>query len=107
MSNATDFLGGKPKQQQLQQFWQRWSSDYLKRLQQRQRWQRTSPNLQPGDLVLREDNTTPLHWPTAVITTTHPGKDGIVRVVTLRTPTGTLKRPITKICPLPRVNSDL
>ena len=60
------------------------------------------PNLQPADLVLREENTTPLHWPTAVIIDVHPGKDGIVRVVTLRTPRGTFKRPITKICPLPR-----
>jgi len=95
-------------QQQLQQFWQRWSSDYLQSLQQRQRWQRTSPNLQPGDLVLlREDNTTPLHWPTAVIKETHPGKDGIVCVVTLRTPKGVFKRPSTKICPLPRANGEL
>jgi len=94
--------------QKLQQFWQRWSSDYLQSLQQRQRWQRTSPNLQPGDLVLlREDNTTPLHWPTAVTKETHPGNDGIVRVDTLRTPKGVFKRPITKICPLPRVNSEL
>ena len=95
-------------QQQVQQFWQRWSSDYLQTLQQRQRWQRTSPNRQPGDLVLlREDNTAPLHWPTAVITDIHRGKDGIVRVVTLRTPKGTFKRPTTNICPLPRVNNEL
>jgi hypothetical protein len=95
-------------QQQLQQFWQRWSSDYLQNLQQHQRWQRTSPNLQPGDMdLLKEDNMTPLHWPTAVITETHSGKDGIVHVVTLRTPTGIFKRPITKICPLPHVNSEL
>jgi hypothetical protein len=61
--------------QQLQQFWQRWSSDYLQSLQQRQRWQRTYSNLQPGDLVLlKEDNTSPLHWSTAVIT--HPSWEG-------------------------------
>ena len=30
-------------QQQLQQFWQRWSSDYLQSLQQHKRWQKTSP----------------------------------------------------------------
>ena len=47
--------------QQLQQFWQRWSSDYLQSLQKRKRWQKTSPNLQTGHLVLlREDNMTPL-----------------------------------------------
>ena len=73
-------------QQQLQQFWQRWSYDYLQELEQRQRWQSTFPNLQLGDVVLlREDNTTPLHWPLAVINNIHPGPDGIVRVATLRT----------------------
>jgi hypothetical protein len=95
-------------QQQFQQFWQRWSSDYLQSLQQRKRWQMTPPNLKIGDLILlREDNMTPLQWPTGVITDTHAGKDGIVRVVTLRTPKGTFKRPTTKICPLPRGNSEL
>jgi hypothetical protein len=48
----------------------------------------------------------PLHWPTAVITKTHLGKDEKVRVVTLRTPNGTFKRPTTKICPLPPANSE-
>jgi hypothetical protein len=44
-------------------------------------------NLQQGHVVLlREDNTTPLHWPTANITSIHPRLDGIVRLVTLRTP---------------------
>jgi len=38
-----------------------------------QRWQRKSSNLQPGDhVLLREDNTTPLHWPTTVIINIHP-----------------------------------
>ena len=61
-----------------------------------------------GDLaLLREDNMTPLQWPTGVITYTHAGKDAIVRVVTLRTTKGTFKRPTTKICPLPRGNSEL
>jgi len=50
---------------------------------------------------------TPLHWPTAVIKETHPEKDGIVRVVTLRTPKEVFKHPITKICPLPHVNGEL
>ena len=68
---------------------------------------KTNPNLQPGALVLlREDNTTPLQWPTAVVTKVHPGKDGIVRVVTIRTPKGVFKQPITKICPLPCEGDD-
>jgi hypothetical protein len=84
-------------QQRLQQFWQSWSSDYLQSLQQRQRWLSTFPNLQPGDLVLlKEDNTSPLHWPTAIITETHPGKDTSVRVLTLRTPKRTFNVPFQK-----------
>jgi hypothetical protein len=94
-------------QQQLQQFWQRWSNDYLHSLQPRQRWQQSSPNLQPGDLILLKDNTTPLQWPTGIITETHAGTDGIVRVVTLKTPKGTFKRRTFKISPLPCINDKL
>jgi len=71
----------------LQQFWKRWSADYHQSLQQLPRWVKTSPYMLPGALVqLREDNTTPLQWPTSVVTNTHPGKDGIVLVVTIRIP---------------------
>jgi hypothetical protein len=92
-------------QQQVQQFWQRWSADYLQSLQQRRRWTRATPNFQLGDIVLmKEDTTTPLQWPIAVIQEIHPGRDGIVRVVTVKTPKGVYKRPTSKICPLPCVN---
>jgi len=90
---SRDYVNVKPhsisrwQQYQLQHFWRKWSTDYIQGLQQRQCWQITTPNLQPGDLVLvKDDNTTPLQWPTAVITDTHPGKDNSVRVVTLQTP---------------------
>jgi hypothetical protein len=52
-----------------------------------------------GDLVLiKDDNLPPLVWNKAVICDTHAGRDGLIRVVTLRTAKGTLKQPITKIC---------
>ena len=35
--------------------------------------------------LLREDNTTSFQWSTAIITETHPGKDSVGRVVTLKT----------------------
>jgi hypothetical protein len=100
--NGTNFQGASNKLREVYKILQS-SSNYLQGLQQRQRWQRRLPNLQPGDLVLlREDNTTPLQWPTAVIIKTHPGKDGVVRVATLKTPKGEFKHPISKICPLLR-----
>jgi hypothetical protein len=92
-------------QQQLQQFWKQWSADYLQGLQQRQRWQH-QPNFQPGNLVfVREDNSTPLQWPTVAILDTHQSSDDNIRVVTIKTHKRVFKRPITKICPLPRVNA--
>jgi hypothetical protein len=60
---------------------------------------RSSPNVQLHDAVmLREDNTAPLHWPTAIVTDVHPGPDGRIRVVTVKTSKGIFKRPIAKIC---------
>ena len=57
------------------------------------------------DLVLvKEDNLPPLVWKKAVIIDMHTGWDGLVRVVTIRTTTGTFKRPIAKICVLPKVD---
>jgi hypothetical protein len=53
------------------QFW-RWSSDYLQVLQQQQSWLKASPNQQTDHILLREGNTTPLHWSTTVITNIHP-----------------------------------
>ena len=46
----------------------------------------------------KEDNLPPLMWKKAVVNDLHYGRDGVVRVVTVRTATGILKRPITKIC---------
>jgi hypothetical protein len=40
----------------------------------------------------------------AVITEVHPGLDSNIRVVTMKTATGTLKRPVTKICSLPHID---
>jgi hypothetical protein len=66
-------------------------------LQQRQRWLTTYRKPQIGDIVLvKKDHTSPLPCPTSVIIDTHPGKDNRVRVVTVKTPKETFKRPIAK-----------
>lgn len=89
-------------QHQLQLFWRRWSSDYLHHLQQRSKWTLACPSVKPGALVIvKEDNLPPLSWKLAVIEEVHPGPDELVRVVTVRTPHGLYKRPITKLCLLP------
>lgn len=83
-------------------FWKRYSQDYLHTLQQRSKWRQQQKNLQIDDIVLvKDDNLPPCEWLKARITELHPGKDGLVRVVTLRTSKSALKRPVTKIVPLP------
>ena len=89
-------------QQITQNFWKRWSNEYLTRLQQRPKWAKSSEDIKVGDLVLIKDpDLPPLHWKLGRIKEVHPGSDNKVRVVTIKTQTGTLKRPIHKICKLP------
>ena len=82
-------------------FWKTWSRSYLPSLQERRRWQATTPNIKIDDVVVIRDPSIPGKWPLGRVIQTHPGSDGLVRIVTLKTKTGLVKRPITKIVPLP------
>ncbi|XP_047538689.1 uncharacterized protein LOC125072207, partial [Vanessa atalanta] len=86
----------------VQHYWQRWSQEYLHTLQQRSKWTESRNNVKIGSLVvLKEDNLPPLQWRLGVIENTHLGKDGVVRVVSVRTAQGVCKRAVVKVCPLP------
>lgn len=88
-------------QQITQHFWNRWSSEYLNTLQQRNKWMTKRKNLEVGDLVvIKDDNLLPTKWKLGRISKTHPGADSSVRVVTVKTALSELKRPIVKLCPL-------
>ncbi|XP_063389660.1 uncharacterized protein LOC134675379 [Cydia fagiglandana] len=89
-------------QKMHQDFWKKWSKEYMHTLQQRMKWHDRQPNVQIGALVLVvNEQTSPMKWPLGRIIDTHPGSDGICRVVTVRTATGSYKRPVVKLCPLP------
>ncbi|XP_055590649.1 uncharacterized protein LOC129742731 [Uranotaenia lowii] len=89
-------------QKLLQDLWRRWHLEYINTLQPRSKWVHSPVSIKENQLVLlKEDNTPPMHWPTARIIQTHPGSDGVVRVVTLRTAKGSCTRPVSKICLLP------
>ncbi|XP_062542019.1 uncharacterized protein LOC134210011 [Armigeres subalbatus] len=89
-------------QQQLQHFWDRWKREYLCQLQGRaKRW---SPPVQfeVGQLVVIHDkNQPPMRWRMGRIKQVHPGADGVVRVVTLKTSSGELRRAVETLCLLP------
>ena len=46
---------------------------------------------------MKEDNIKRGHWPYVRAIATHPGQDGIIRLVIVRILRGTCKRPIVKI----------
>ncbi|GBN93868.1 hypothetical protein AVEN_91262-1 [Araneus ventricosus] len=78
-------------------FWKRWHTDYLSSLQSRNKWKNCNPNIKIGDVaIIKEDNIPPAVWPLEKVVSTHPGEDGIVRVVTLKTLKEIFKRPIVK-----------
>lgn len=89
--------------QVLQQFWSRWSVEYISTLQQRTKWKIESCNLlKPGTLViLKEDNLPPLKWKLGRVQKLFPGADGLIRVVSVKTQHGEVRRTIQKLCVLP------
>jgi len=82
-------------QQRLQSFWSTWSTQYLQRQLSISKWKHPSHNIKVGSLVLLTDERfPPTKWPLARVTQLLPGRDGLTRVVKLRTHTSELTRPI-------------
>lgn len=82
----------------IRHFWQRWFAEYVSSLRRFTKWHHPTRNIQVGDIVvLQEDNMVPTKWPLAKVTQVHTGKDGLVRVVTIKTAAGTYKRPVVKV----------
>ncbi|UYV63476.1 hypothetical protein LAZ67_2004175 [Cordylochernes scorpioides] len=85
-------------------FWKRWNREYLNNLQQRLKWQNSSPNIKEGDLILLKDTISPpaMYWSLGRITKVFPGADGKVRVVEVKTKhQERLTRTVSKIVLLP------
>ena len=85
----------------LRHFWQRWSTEYLTSLNRFNKWHHLTRNLQVGDIVvLRENSLILTRWPLARVSQVHCGKDGLVRVATVRTAKGMYRRAVIKLVPL-------
>ncbi len=84
-----------------QDFWARWSSEYLHTLNQRSKWNTSTVGPELGTLVLiKHENYPPLKWHLGRVIKLHLGPDNLCRVVTLRTARGDIQRPVNKLCPL-------
>lgn len=83
-------------------FWQRWVREVLPTMLPRQKWFQEGHQLKQGDVVVIVDPKLPRNtWPKGIIESVHPGADGRVRIVDIRTKTGILTRPVTRVALLP------
>ncbi|UYV61579.1 hypothetical protein LAZ67_1005356 [Cordylochernes scorpioides] len=72
------------------------------------KWKTIFPNDDVNTLVLiKEERMPPARWLMGRVVETHPGKDGLVRVVSVRTSVGVLRRPLMKLVLLPVAPLDL
>ena len=79
-------------------FWDQWRKQYLPTLTHRRKWHKDVPNIEPGQLVLLDDDSQRRKsWPLARVTAVIPGKDGVVRTAEVRTRDGTYVRPVVKL----------
>lgn len=99
-----DLMKGQWKQVQAlaNEFWGRWRKEYLSTLHQRRKWQKTHPNLEPGEIVLLKQTEAPRNeWPMARVTCAFRSRDDNVRKIEVQTSSqGTLKtylRPISNV----------
>ncbi|XP_072159686.1 uncharacterized protein [Bemisia tabaci] len=89
-----------------QHFWQTWKNEYINCLRQRSKWTQETDPIKIDDLVIIQDNNLPpQQWRLGRITKCFPGPDDVTRVVDVKTTTGTLRRPVSKLCRLP-ISSD-
>lgn len=82
--------------------WKRFKTEYLTQLSVRSKWHKERENMKIGDMVtIQDENLPPGRWLLGRVIELHPGKDGLVRVVSLRTKNGIIKRPVLKLSVLP------
>lgn len=64
----------------------------------RQKWTKETDPLEIGDVVLiAHPQETRSSWPRGVIEAVHPGPDGRIRVVTVKTIRGSYRRPVNML----------
>ena len=82
-------------------FWQRWVRTNFLQNTVRSQWNNSQTNIEIGDLVwFIEDNVKWSQYRMARIVEIYSGKDGVARSALIRTPDGTLERPVVKLAPL-------
>ncbi|CAB4033111.1 Hypothetical predicted protein [Paramuricea clavata] len=89
------------------QFWRRWSNEYIPQLIKRSKWNVAHRNLRRGDLVLIVEKDVPRsHWRLGRVIAPIASEDGLIRSAEIATKTGTLTRPVGRLALLEAFNDE-
>ena len=79
-------------------FWRRWVREYLPTLSIRKKWTTKPRNFEVGDLVIIQQKDVPRsYWPLGRIIEVYEGSNEVVRVVKLKTASGEMTRPSSRL----------
>ncbi|CAK1602956.1 unnamed protein product [Parnassius mnemosyne] len=79
-------------QRMVNEFWKRWSEEYLVTLNQRYKWntKKIEPEID-NVVIIKDHNLPPVKWLLGKVIEKHPGADNITRVVSIKTKNGICK----------------
>lgn len=90
------------------QFWKQFIHNYLPSLQTRVKWQKSTPNLSVGQIVMVMDSQLPRAlWPVGKVNRVVPSSDGTVRMVNVTIGNRVYCRPVSKLIVLPEMPTDI
>lgn len=82
----------------VETIWNRWSNELLYTIQQRNKWHYKTTPPQTGDIaIIKDEDLPPAKWLLARIKELHTGRDGKIRVATLKCKYSVLKRLLSKL----------
>lgn len=85
-------------------FWTAFIKHYLPAMQTRGKWQRSTPDIEPGTVAMLVDPQLPRAlWQIGKVTRVFPGADGHVRTAEIQIKNRTYKRPISCLIVLPEI----
>ncbi|XP_064647101.1 uncharacterized protein LOC135499959 [Lineus longissimus] len=92
----------------VNEFWKRWTKEYLPTLMTRSKWITERRNIRVGGIVIVLDESQHrLYWPLGRVKQVFPDKDGVVRFVELKTRNmDSMRRPIHKLVLLEAAQED-
>jgi hypothetical protein len=94
----------KKRQAILNQFWKRWSKDYLLEQSVRKIWKiQQFGELLHKIVLIKDDHLSRNEWMIGRVIEILPSKDGLTRNVIVKTGTSTLRRPVQKLALLQNI----